>query len=393
MGELAIRKGGAIVRWLVVLILFCFAGCQDGPKREKVGEVPLGYRGKARLNPYLAAERYLEKKGWSAKSSRTWSNYREETSIIFMPGSYLQTKGMAMRALDWVSDGGTLVLTVQGGEPERNDFTDDWSGSVPEEGEYSGLDELFETLEIGRETRLEIDTSGEMEEDGYLARGWELSRTDDSYGGHALEFEGNVALTASNGWDWIPKVQGASRMVGTSFGFGEVIVLAHARPFRNPYLARADHADFLEALAETYGGGDIVFLYGSSTSFFGLLWKEGWMVVIGGLVVLACWLWMRIPRFGPVMRDLEVKRKPYGDALTTSARYLWRMGQLESLLRPLRDRLESEGGESADGYYERLAGESGMKSEEVKEALMAPPPKEPGQILKITQKLQTLFKR
>ena len=103
------------------------------------------------MNPYLAAERYLEAKGFSAESSRTWSNYGIETSVIFMPASFLQTKGMALRALDWVGNGGTLVLTMQGGEPGRNDFADSYSGMVSEKGDFTGLDEILDLfgVEVG----------------------------------------------------------------------------------------------------------------------------------------------------------------------------------------------------------------------------------------------------
>jgi hypothetical protein len=62
--------------------------------------------GKARLNPYLAAEKYLDQQGWDVESSRTWSNYDDETQMIILPGSFLQTKGIAMRVLDWVNQGG-----------------------------------------------------------------------------------------------------------------------------------------------------------------------------------------------------------------------------------------------------------------------------------------------
>ena len=112
------------MRWLILISLLFLTGCDPKEDRRKVGEVPLGYTGKARINPYLAAETYLNQQGWNAESSRTWSNYDYETQVIIMPGSFLQTKGMGIRVLEWVANGGNLVLTVEGGEPERNDFTD-----------------------------------------------------------------------------------------------------------------------------------------------------------------------------------------------------------------------------------------------------------------------------
>lgn len=382
-----------MVRWGVLFVWLLAVGCQDDPPREKVVEMPLGYRGEARLNPYLAAERYLASKGWLADSSRTWSNDDRETSVILMPGSFLQTKGMAKRVLEWISDGGTLVLTISGGEPERNDFTDSSSGRVAEEGDYAGLDELYERFGVRVSYRDEPDFEvGAVEEGGPLSRSWEVARTGGDFGEMALEFEGNAVLTIESGWNWIPEMAGGSRMVGCGYGEGEIIFLAHARPLRSPYLARADHARFLEFLAAKQGRGKVVFLYGSSTSFFGLLWEKGRMVVMAGLGALGAWLWMRIPRFGPVLRDRDVKPVKYGESLTAAARFLWRTGSLASLIGPLRERIVNENGGEVETLYARLAEQSGMTCEEVREALTMEP-SDHGQTLNLVEKLQRLLKR
>ena len=378
------------------LFLILLTGCQDRPKRERVGETPLGYRGQARLNPYLAAERYLEAQGWSVDSSRTWSNYGSETSVIFMPGSFLQTKGMALRVLEWVYDGGMLVLTLQGGEPDRNDFTSSSSGIVAEKGDFMGLDEILELFEIEVASRVAPSFEEELlEEEGHLARDWELSRMSADYGDLALEFEGRTILRSDMTSPWDPEVGGGSRVLEGNYGSGSVVFLAHARPFRSPYLARADHADFLEFLAHRNAPGDLVFLYGSSTSFFGLLWKEGRMVVIAGLCALAAWLWMRIPRFGLVLRDRAIKPTKYGESLTTSARFLWRTGKIDCLIQPLRDRIEhdndSEG--NPELLYDRLVEESGLSRDEVKETLTSEPSQDPGKTLKLVEKLQLLLRQ
>ena len=381
--------------WSLLLVVLV-PGCRSPEKGRKVGEVPLGYRGKARINPYLAAELYLEDRGWNVESSRTWSNYDSETKVIIMPGSFLQTKGMGIRVLDWMANGGMLILTVEGGEPERNDFTAGDSGEgVPLEGEYTGLDHVMETMGVSADYSYYYeDPADELTSDGHLSRPWEVVKVSDDIGGYELEFEGDVGLEAEYGLSWLEGDHDSSRIVETSYGAGGLIVMSHARPFRNPYLGRADHADFLEMLAEGYGeGGKIVFLYDSSSSFFGLLWKEGWMVVTAGLVLLFAWLWMRIPRFGPILRDNAIKRQPYGEALKASARYLWRRGQLEHYLRPLRERLERENQGAPETLYDRLAESSGLQRDEVAEALTIDPPKDPGHLVKVAQKLQALLKR
>lgn len=383
------------MRYFVFVALLFLLGCGQNEERQKVDEIPMGYTGKARFNPYLAAEKYLNQQGWDVESSRTWSNYDDETQMIILPGSFLQTKGIAMRVLDWVNQGGNLVITIEGGEPDRNDFTESGSGmGVFEPGNYAGLDHVLEQFKISSSQYSYQAAEDDSKNRGHLSRPWELVNTKEEWGGHSLEFEGEVGLNIEEGRNWIQNDDGKSRMVGLNYGAGEVLVLAHARPFRNPYLARADHAEFLDHLSGRYGSaGKIVFLYGSSNSFFGLVWKKGWMVVIAGLILLVVWLWMRIPRFGPILRDNLVKRQPYGESLITSARFLWRTGELEYLVRPLRAQLESENQGDPASFYDRLAEESGLSRDEVVEAFTTDPPKDPGHILKVAQKLQILFKR
>lgn len=383
------------MRWFIGVSLLLFSGCTQKEGRRKVDEVPMGYTGKARLNPYLAAKKYLDQQGWDVESARRWSNYDDETRVIIMPCSFLETKGMGIRVLDWVEQGGNLIVTIEGGEPERNDFTESSSGmGAPEDGDYPGLDYVLERLEISLTDYSYQVPGDDPNYEGHLSRPWELVETKKGLGGHRLEFEGEVGLEIENGQDWISNKEGGSRMVGTVYGKGEVLVLAHARPFRNPYLAREDHAKFLDYLSEKFsGGGKIVFLYGSSTSFSGLIWKEGRMVVIAGLVLLFAWLWMRIPRFGPILKDNSIKHQPYGKSLIASAHFLWQSGQLGHLLRSVRAQLEKENQGDPATFYDRLAEESGLTRDDVVEALTADPLKDSGHIFKVAQKLQALLKR
>ena len=81
------------MKWCAFLSLLFFSGCGPKEERRAVDEIPMGYVGKARINPYLAAEKYLDQLGWNVESTRTWSNYDNETRMIILPGSFLRTKG------------------------------------------------------------------------------------------------------------------------------------------------------------------------------------------------------------------------------------------------------------------------------------------------------------
>ena len=360
-----------------------------------VEEIPLGYRGPARINPYLAAERFLSANGYNAKSSLVWSKAEENMDIIMMPASFLSTKGMGMRALDWVEEGGMLVITVEGGEGEINDFQSGRRYFWSEEPDLLGFDYLVEKAGIEVEENAWEPVS-EPEGRGHLANSWHTANFEVIQNGenknYQVEFQGGVGLDVKSGKRWDSANNNKGRMVTTEYGYGDIMVLSHARAFRNAYIDRADHAQFVKWIGNRRGEKSIVFLYGSGTSFMGLLWQHGWQAIIAGLLLLAFWLWMRIPRFGPLKEDDHVVLGGYGDALSASARFLWRKKQLHHYLRPLRDRIEAENPDDPENHYQLLAEKSGFTREEIVEAMTAPQTKDPASLTRIVQRLQTILK-
>jgi hypothetical protein len=383
------------MKWLVPVILLLFVSCGKEGKYEEV-EFDLGYKGTARINPYLAAERFLKTGGWEASSSRVWSDFDTETATIIMPGSFLSTKGMGMRVLEWVEEGGMLVVALEGGEGQINDFNRDHWMDLAKEEEYRGLDHLLDKLGITLEGAEfdtvpveEGETGGHLEEPWNVAEVW-VAMGDEEYD-MQIEFEGTTGMRAPQGETW--DGEEVSRMVTASHGDGKVMVLAHARPFRNAYLARSDHAIFLELVANWHYGGDVVFLYGSGSSFKDLIWQHAWQVVIAGLVLLFVWLWMRIPRFGPIKEDDFTYRKPYGEGLKAAAKFLWRKKALGHLVRPLRSNLERYNSNESGVLYEKLAAESDLQIDDVIEAMTSENFQDPGTVTRMVRKLQILTNR
>jgi hypothetical protein len=136
----------------------------------------------------------------------------------------------------------------------------------------------------------------------------------------------------------------------------------------------------------------VVFLYGSGTSFSALLWQHAWQILIAGLVLLIVWLWMRIPRFGPMVADCGIVRQKYGEELTAAARFLWRKKGLGDYLRPLRERIEAQYQGTPETFYQELSEQSGLSVEEVAEAMTSLQIKDPAQITRQVQKLQAFLK-
>lgn len=382
---------------VIAMLLLACGGQSNKEKKYEEEEIPTGYVGQARVNPYLAAERFLEADGWKVSSKRVWSDFGDETSTIILPASFLTTKGIAMRALDWVNEGGLLVITMKGGEAEINDFQEGHWGNHYELRERVGLDYLMGEVGV-EETETDFNTESAQKEHGKLSRDWNVALvtfTQDSKDyEYEVEFEGEGALTSDAGFSWEHEKSEASRMLTADYGIGSVMFLSHARPFRNAYVDRADHPEFLQVIAgwNTFRGEDqVVFLYGSGTSFFDLLWQYAWPALFAGFLLLLFWLWMRIPRFGPLKEDDYTYRRPYGDGLKAAATFLWRKKALEYYFKPLRSRLQ--GDLNPDGVVEKLTRESDLSEEEVKLALYSQTLKEPSAVTRIVRHLQLLLKR
>lgn len=335
---------------LLGLSVFLFLGCQDKDDYT-IEERILGYEGEARLNPFLAAERFLEERGFEARSSRVWTT-GDTAGMIVLPVSYLASEGVGNRAEDWIYEGGRLVVTLAGGQARRNDFRNSyWSEKSDTWENYLGAVGLFEQIGIEVLDEGWEDVSGmELEEKGHLAIPYHIAQVE----GLAeevmeVEFEGDLGLRVEGGVDYEKNSRKSARVVSTKYGEGELIVLAHARSIRNPFLARRDHAAFLESLVRNERSRKVLFIFGETTSFSGLIWERGWPVVIAGIALLVFWLWSRIPRLGPILSDGKKVERPYEDALLSSARFLWRRGRIERILRPLIDRNRNDEGE--DGSW------------------------------------------
>ncbi len=381
--------------WLLFLLSFVLWGCR-GEGEYVTDERILGYRGKAKVNPYLAAERLLESGGVNAKTGRIWPrpDQLEEYRTILMPVSYLQTRAAAKQVLSWVEKGGFLILFLEGGESYLNDFADPIRGEFQdEENRSSGFSYLLD--EIEGEVVLITPDIVEGEGKAHLSRDWHEAEVAWSVGEenhqYVVEFEGETGPKFDHGMNWDTEGEGA-RMASTTYGRGSVMMMSHARPFRNAFIERGDHANFIEAIVQSYGSGDVLFLVGSGASFFSILWDSAWPVVVGFLIFLAFWLWKRIPRFGPILNDPALKKADYESHLLTSARFLWHHDQIGVLIGPLRDQVRESRSEeeSDDQFYERLSNESGISLAKLKLALSSPPPRDGATLIQQTHILRKI---
>ena len=92
----------ALLKLLLCVLVAASAGCGD--YKEVTRET--GYKGKARMNPWLAAERFAEGKGHTVVSATSWKDPEWTDAVYFVPVEVLNNAGFISKFGPWISNGG-----------------------------------------------------------------------------------------------------------------------------------------------------------------------------------------------------------------------------------------------------------------------------------------------
>ncbi len=356
---------------LLLVVAFSLTGCDY---TEVVRET--GYKGKARVDPWLAAERFCAKSGYEVRSLLTWTAPGWEDAVWVTPASILSNESFARQMEEWVADGGHLVLLVEHADAETND----WSNHAPEPELEPALVSMLDRAGI----RLKGHESGK---DEVTAEKIEFDEE---------SFEVNAESASS------VAVNGGKPGVFASVknGDGRVTVITDGRVFRNRWIGDKDHAALLDALVRvTDYEGAVAFMRGSNISLWALLGKHLWPVLVGLAVLIALWLWKNFTRFGPVEAAAEPSTlRGYDHHLEALGDFQWRLDRGAGLLAPLRAQILERGqrictraGRRDDDFFQFLADRAGIPRERVFRALAEAAPADAAILTRTTADLQLLL--
>jgi hypothetical protein len=362
---MAIAAGG-----LMALVL---GGCKTVEKTETIG-----HKGKARLNPYLAAERLLESFGHDVRSQYGWPDFEESgVATAIIPASALTAEGYVRDLAEWVRWMGHAVILLEGGEFHRGD----WNGSQPPPLEPS--EALVDWLE---EAGLSIEPGD-----------W----SDDARSTEEVTFEGetfDVRMKSRSHPVFRGETDGPS-MISAPSGEGRITLVADARPFRNRYIGDHDHAALLVDLVEsTPYMGSVTFVRNASLSFWGLLWSRGWAAMVPLLLLVLFWLWKNLPRFGPLERGVPTAQpRSQSHHLTAIGGFHWRLDRGRHLLEPLRESLRERAhalmlasGRADADIFEVVAGRAGISPEAARRAMTRDHCRDSGEFARVVADLQRI---
>lgn len=357
--------------WLIAALLL--AGC-GGSYTTRTEE--RGYKGKAKLDAYLAATRFLETMGHTVINKPGWPEL-DEVAVMLVPASVLSTDSYVREVEEWVIDGGHLICLIEKAES----YHDDWGRY----GRYrmSEDDAVPESLAGWMaEAGLEFSDGG-----GTKVEAKRLRLDEESYEVFA---ESKTGVQKGN--------RSRRVMAQAEQGEGLITVMTDARPFRNRYIGDHDHAALLLALVDLSPyEGSVAIIRDGGLSLWTMLWRHGWPALVGLLVLTAVWLWKNMPRFGPLRREQEpTNQRDYDHHLEALGDFQWRLDKGAAMLRPLRDsvleramRLSAATHRDGD-LFEWLGQRAGMTRERAERAMTHERPADPTSFTRVVADLQQL---
>ncbi len=398
--------------WMLLLFSLLVVSCETEKKRRTVG-----YKGDAKSNAFLAAQRFLQDDGRDVQLVHGVGELNEHVGMLFLPTSSVNTVGRAKRLIQWINRGGHLVLMLDGASMGGNDFVIDQRRGISLEIESdekveSGMNYFSKQMGVAPVTWtsggridsskgsvLSIDQWEAMEEKDRALLGAELSqvvcrgKTYKIYHWSRLGVEKKATNDVS--FDLFSKSDhGKYRYVSFKHQNGRLTILSDARPWRNRYIRYGDHAAFLEQLADLSPRGTIVFSYGEGDGLFDLLWKHFPLFVLGVAVFVVFWLWRHLPRFGPMKDVKNDKLRDISGAVRGVGRFLWKYRRDDVLLAAMRSQVNRALGlqpaASREGIYEQLSEKSGIPIESVIEAMTRQDVRDPGVMVRLIRNLQII---
>jgi len=232
----------------------------------------------------------------------------EDTVLIYGEPQQL-TSSETGRLLGWVRRGGHLVLRL----PAR-------SSSHP--GQSGALLERLGIRILADATRLchEIKMPGDLPEISYCTNTHFM--LDGIPPGAALAAPDNRLAFAR-----------------LRFGHGTVDVFSHLAFLQNTLFQDPERAVLArQLLAPNYGNGSVHLIYGAQMPpLWRLVLTYGRMAWLPLLLVLAAWLWLRIPRFGPQRPAPLPVRRALLEHIQASGEHLYRHHRADLLLAALRN--------------------------------------------------------
>ena len=317
--------------------------------------VYVGPSGEARVNVLLAARMLLTRMGSPVQESSdlTRLDAFPARGTIFLAADRSDMDPVtAERLLDWVSDGGHLVVAAD--HPLKRDPLMNMLGVSIQDDQYRKSDPHVEDVELpdGMRLRIQVLPSARL-------------------------------VDKDDAASWRHESQGAIRMLQMPYDDGWVTVLSTFRPFSNFAIGKLDHAELLWRLASDHGKPVAVWLvrHLDMQSLPQWLLKHALPAVIALAASVLLALWRVIPRFGPLQPAPAPDRRSLVEHLSAMGRFYSMQKQLPKLIQTVRQdglellaaRAPETRGQDGASRLKSAARLTGLRPRELLQAFTAPP--------------------
>lgn len=167
--------------------------------------------------------------------------------------------------------------------------------------------------------------------------------------------------------------QYGSQVMRVSYGDGDVVAMTNFDIWRDDQLSYLDHAWLLHTLADDATQAWWIHNIDMPPLLY-WLWQRAWPMLISLTIVLLVFLWLYMPRRGPILLAETQRARDFLDHLHAGGVFLQRTGQSQTLLGPLRAQVMRKlsthpAGNNEPKCFDVAAALSGIPSKDVKAAL------------------------
>lgn len=279
----------------------------------------VGFQGKARRDPWLGAQRLLQRMGANAAAVRSLPelNSLPQSATLVLPKGRQSLSLPSRRSLvNWVKQGGRLIIEA---EPiyQPDPLLDAFG--VRRKAAKSPADPKSDVSDYAGSELVEIALPPDLVPVKVL-----MNRVPD--------LQANGALARFGG-------RQTTTVLLLQYGRGNVLAMNQLDAFSNRLIGMHDHAEFLWRSVQMDRGTPAVFFFSDPKKLSLVDWlrTNAWSAVAGSVLFLALWLWSATPRLGPVAPDPERARRRLLDHLRASGRFLWAHGGSQRLVDAARE--------------------------------------------------------
>lgn len=386
-----------VLRVLLVLLVVLLA---VGLYRMEWVEVETdeGYGVDALRNPYLAATRFAEQGGTTVTRVNGLSLLDDlpatDDVILFASSRRALSERRADALLDWVGNGGHLILlatSVRDDETGESDdrvldslgiallSADEDDDGPPEEVLGSDIAEMAMGIVGGGEllcgsggSLVEIEFEGS--DDGVLRAAFSPTR-------HLL-YEGDAGIGFSAN-------EVGDQLVQVSHGGGWVTVVTSMRLWRNRVIGCNDHAHLLRMLIGE--GGAMWWLFNTEMPpLWVILWDEFPTVILALALMLVLWLWNQAFRMAPALPLPTAERRSVMEHVVGVARFFWQQNRGDALLAPMRSEILRAMPPEEAAWLSEIARQTPFDAQQIRWALREPVGKHPDRFVEAVRILQSV---